>query len=71
MSRHLSTRNTSSKSMHTFLSILANRQTDKQTNMGKNMLEVKNKNTKIMKTSKIQQHQKFIMETINKWNVLA
>jgi len=31
MSRHLSTRNTSSKSMHAFLSNLANRQTDKQT----------------------------------------
>ena len=30
MSRHLSTRNSSSKSMHTFLSNLANRQTDKQ-----------------------------------------
>ena len=29
MSRHLSTRNISSKSMHTFLSNLANRQTDK------------------------------------------
>ena len=31
MSRHLSTRNISSKSMHTFLSNLANRQTDRQT----------------------------------------
>ena len=31
MSRHLSTRNMSSKSMHAFLSNLANRQTDKQT----------------------------------------
>jgi len=31
MSRHLSTRNISSKPMHTFLSNLANRQTDKQT----------------------------------------
>ena len=31
MSRHLSTRNISSKSMHAFLSNLANRQTDKQT----------------------------------------
>jgi len=31
MSRHLSTRNTSSKSMHAVLSNLANRQTDKQT----------------------------------------
>jgi len=30
MSRHLSTRNISSKSMHAFLSNLANRQTDKQ-----------------------------------------
>jgi len=29
MSRHLSTRNISSKSMHAFLSTLANRQTDK------------------------------------------
>ena len=32
MSRHLSTRNISSKSMHAFLNNLANRQTDKQTN---------------------------------------
>ena len=31
MSRHLSTRNISSKSTHTFLSNLANRQTDRQT----------------------------------------
>jgi len=31
MSRHLSTRNISSKSMHAFLSNLANRQTDKRT----------------------------------------
>jgi len=31
MSRHLSTRNISSKSMHGFLSNLANRQTDRQT----------------------------------------
>jgi len=31
MCRHLSTRNISSKSMHTFLSNLANRQTDRQT----------------------------------------
>jgi len=31
-SRHLSTRNISSKSMHAFLSNLANRQTDRQTN---------------------------------------
>ena len=31
MSRHLSTRNISSKSMHAFLSNLANRQTDTQT----------------------------------------
>ena len=32
MSQHLSTRNISSKSMHAFLSNLANRQTDRQTN---------------------------------------
>ena len=32
MSRHLSTRNSSSKSMHAFFSNLANRQTDRQTN---------------------------------------
>ena len=32
MSRHLSTSNISSKSMHAFLSNLANRQTDRQTN---------------------------------------
>ena len=32
MLRHLSTRNISSKSMHAFLSNLANRQTNKQTN---------------------------------------
>ena len=31
MSRHLLTRNISSKSMHAFLSNLANRQTDRQT----------------------------------------
>jgi len=31
MSRHLSTRNISSKSIHAFLSNLANRQTDKRT----------------------------------------
>jgi len=37
ISRHLSTRNISSKSMHAFLSNLANRQTDKQTNAGKNI----------------------------------
>jgi len=37
MSRHLSTRNISSKSMHAFLTNLAKRQTDRQTNMGKNM----------------------------------
>jgi len=37
MSRHLSTRNISSKSMHAFLSNLANRQIDRQTNTGKNM----------------------------------
>ena len=37
MSRHLSTRNISSKSMHAFLSNLANRQTDRQTNTDKNM----------------------------------
>jgi len=35
--RHLSTRNISSKSMHAFLSNLANRQTDRHTNTGKNM----------------------------------
>ena len=35
MSRHLSTRNISSKSMHAFLSNLANRQTGRQTNAGK------------------------------------
>jgi len=34
MSRHLSTRNISTKSMHEFLSNLANRQTDRQTNTG-------------------------------------
>jgi len=32
MSRHLSTRNISSKSMHAFFSDLAHRQTDRQTN---------------------------------------
>ena len=32
MSRHLSTRNISSKSMHVFLSNLSNRETDRQTN---------------------------------------
>jgi len=41
MSRHLSTRNISSKSMHAFLSNLANRQIDRQTvrqtNTGKNI----------------------------------
>ena len=37
MSRHLSTCNISSKSMHAFLSNLANRQTDRQTNTGKNI----------------------------------
>jgi len=37
MSRHLSTRNISSKSMHAFLSNLANRQTDRQTNTSKNI----------------------------------
>jgi len=38
MFRHLSTRNISSKSMHAFLSNLANRQTDRQTNkVGQNM----------------------------------
>ena len=37
MSRHLSTRNVSSKSMHAFLSNFANRQTDRQTNTGKNI----------------------------------
>jgi len=35
ISRHLSTRNISSKSMHAFLSNLANRQTDIQTKVGK------------------------------------
>jgi len=35
MSRHLSTRNISCKSMHAFLSNLAYRQTDRQTNGGK------------------------------------
>jgi len=35
MSRHLTTRNISFKSMHVFLSNLANRQTDRQTNIGK------------------------------------
>jgi len=35
MSRHLSIRNFSSKSMHAFLSNLANRHTDRQTNTGK------------------------------------
>ena len=35
MSRRLSTRNISSKYMHAFLSNLANRQTDRQTNTGK------------------------------------
>jgi len=34
MSRHLSTGNISSKSMHAFLSNLANRQTNRQTNAG-------------------------------------
>jgi len=37
MSRHLSTRNISPKSIHAFLSNLANKQTDKQTNTGKNI----------------------------------
>ena len=37
VSRHLSTRNILSKSMHEFLSNLANRQTDRQTNTGKNI----------------------------------
>jgi len=35
MSRHLSTRNISSKSTHVILSNLANRQTDRETNAGK------------------------------------
>ena len=35
MYRHLSTRNISSKSMHAFLSNLANRQTDRQTDRQK------------------------------------
>jgi len=38
MSRHLSTRNISSKFMQAFLSNLANRQTDRQTNTDKNTL---------------------------------
>ena len=38
MSRHLSTRNISSKSMHAFLSNLATRQRDRQTNTGKKHL---------------------------------
>jgi len=42
MSRHLSTRNISSKSMHAFLSNLANRQTDRQTNAGKRIYGGKN-----------------------------
>jgi len=37
MSRHLSTRNISSKSMNAFLSNLANRHRDRQTNTGKNI----------------------------------
>ena len=37
MSRRLSTCSISSKSMHVFLSNLANRQTDRQTNTGKNI----------------------------------
>jgi len=37
MSRHLSTHNISSKSMHAFLSNLANRQTDRQMNTGINI----------------------------------
>jgi len=37
MSRHLSTRNISSKSIHAFLSHFANRQTDRQTNTAKNI----------------------------------
>jgi len=43
MSRHLSTCNISSKSMHAFLSNLANRQTDKrgQTHLLPPLLEVK------------------------------
>jgi len=38
MSRHLSTRNISSKPMHVFLSNLANRQTDRQTNIAGNRI---------------------------------
>jgi len=38
MSRHLSTRNISSKSIYAFLSNLANRQTDRQTNAGNRIL---------------------------------
>jgi len=37
VSRHLSTPNISSKYMHAFLSNLANRQTDRQTNAGKHI----------------------------------
>ena len=40
MSRQLSTRNISFKSMHAFLSNLANRQTDRQTNTGKTFIIV-------------------------------
>jgi len=40
MSRHLSTRNISSKSMHAFLSNLAHRQTDKRTHLPPPLSEV-------------------------------
>jgi len=40
-SRHLSTHNISSKSMHAFLSNLAHRQTDRQTRANAPMSEVK------------------------------
>ena len=39
MSRHLSTRKMLSKSMHSFLSNLANRQTDRQTNIAGNRIK--------------------------------
>jgi len=40
MSRHLSTRKMSAKSMHAFLSNLANRQTDRQTNIAGNRIHL-------------------------------
>ena len=45
-SRHLLTRNISSKSMHAFLSNLAKRQTDRQTHLPLPLSEVINENTK-------------------------